>query len=117
MFKTIEEFALPDDDNDLEAILDCITRWNSTYVMLDRALTLKDALVTYVASRNVKDAVESRRLTVPDGLTLYDLARIDWAVVEKFVQLFRPMVEDLLRAGSKDFLISHVYPIVANKYV
>ncbi len=49
IFLQMEGFTLPDDTaSDLEPILDVITRWSSTYSMLERAYILKDAIAVYV---------------------------------------------------------------------
>lgn len=72
---TQEQMGLPV----LKLKQDVITRWNSTYEMVDRMLTVKDAVVSTLA------------LLQPDGIV--PLSQSEWFVIEKAVEVLKIFLE------------------------
>ena len=66
-----ENLALADHDKIYALIRDGGVRWNSTYMMIERAIKLKDSLDQYCYKMS-KSADESDRSTIPDELQAKD---------------------------------------------
>jgi hypothetical protein len=86
----------------LVPIIDVVTRWNSTYDMLVRALKYKDILsATFYRS--------------PDHTTMIPLLlnENDWHCIAKLINVLQPLKEATLMVskGSQDLMISNVIPI------
>lgn len=59
-------------------ILDCVTRWNSTYMMIQRARRLKPVLHSFIVYEN------------DDGLSELQLSEHEWRQAEYLIQLLHP---------------------------
>jgi hypothetical protein len=70
-------------------VLDVKTRWNSTYLMLDRALELKDVCNIFCHRSEASK---------------YMLSPLEWDKVAQFIQFLKPLNE------ATEFLCSTQYP-------
>ncbi|KAH9601923.1 hypothetical protein KSS87_014752 [Heliosperma pusillum] len=75
--------------------MDVPTRWNSTYIMLDRALKYKDALDNYFGSI--------------DGTSTYVLDINEWEKVKKVCHLLEPFYEVTKLFSGSDYPTSSLY--------
>ena len=68
----------------LHLIMDCATRWNSTYKMLERAWYLKDAVPAFMAKQSNKFRKEHGHL-LPTS--------VEWDLIEMLLYVLRPFYE------------------------
>lgn len=66
---------------ELQLILNNVTRWNSTYLMIERALRKRDKIVAFLATNNLEtnpnhQVPEEGRLKAEDWLLLVELKHI-----------------------------------------
>ncbi|GBP76773.1 Enoyl-CoA hydratase domain-containing protein 3, mitochondrial [Eumeta japonica] len=79
----------------LKVFQDCVTRWNSTYYMLERFLKAKDALNLYINDSEIDPILPK-----------------EWKIIECCVELLKPFVEATRELSSSHTLISSVIPII-----
>ncbi|GBP80773.1 Zinc finger BED domain-containing protein 4 [Eumeta japonica] len=79
----------------LKVFQDCVTRWNSTYYMLERFLKAKDALNLYINDSEI-DPISPE----------------EWKIIECCVELLKPFEEATRELSSSYTLISSVIPII-----
>ncbi|XP_022823853.1 zinc finger BED domain-containing protein 4-like [Spodoptera litura] len=79
----------------LKVFQDCVTRWNSTFYMLDRFLKVKDALSLYINDSEID-------LILPE----------EWKIIECLVDLLKPFEEATRELSSSQTLISSVISII-----
>ncbi|CAG8712689.1 9234_t:CDS:2, partial [Scutellospora calospora] len=112
---------LPQDDriiNPLEALTDCKTRWNSSYLAWKRILELHPAMRTLAASlQNKPDAALRREGEKLDQLCLSSEEK---KLLEEMVEVLKPF-EEITRhiCGTKYPMMNLVYPYIRmlkNKY-
>ena len=76
-------------------VQDVSTRWNSTYLMLERALTLKRPLQIYTANHDVPV-----------------LSLNEWNLCEKFLRILQPFFEITKQVSSENSTLGDVIPHV-----
>lgn len=83
-------------------IQDIVTRWNSTYYMLERLYEQRKAVTMYAAEHDIPT------------LTVYS-----WGIVENIIRVLKPFEEITKQARSDEELISFVIPAVTtlNSYL
>ncbi|GBP79288.1 Zinc finger BED domain-containing protein 4 [Eumeta japonica] len=79
----------------LKVFQDCVTRWNSTYYMLERFLKAKDALSLYINDSEIDPILPE-----------------EWKIIECCVELLKPFEEGTRELSSSHTLISSVIPII-----
>jgi hypothetical protein len=82
-------------------IIDVVTRWNSTYDMLVRALRIKDVLVETIYQH--KD----------NSLIALLLSDIYWKCISQLIEILAPLKEVTLRASANShaLCITNVIPL------
>jgi hypothetical protein len=81
--------------------LDCATRWNSTYEMLERALLLKETIIRFCSLSEYKNDLKNHQLTINNGWKQLQL-------LAEFLQMFK-LVSDQI-SGEKYTTISRILP-------
>ncbi|GBP24873.1 Zinc finger BED domain-containing protein 4 [Eumeta japonica] len=79
----------------LKVFQDCVTRWNSTYYMLERFLKAKDALSLYINDSEIDPILPE-----------------EWKIIECCAELLKPFEEATRELSSSHTLISSVIPII-----
>lgn len=80
----------------LDLIQDCVTRWNSEYLMLDRLLKNKPVLTKHLSKLNI------------DNLTVNE-----WRLVEGYVEILQPLHEATVElSGERIPTASMVIPVL-----
>ena len=78
-----------------ELLRDNATRWNSAYMMIKRALEVKDQIIIFIAiSENEREA--SKRIDGADVLT-----REDWRILSDVGQILQPFYDQTKRLQSR----------------
>ncbi len=91
----MKNYVQSNGENDNKIILDCETRWNSTFDMLSPALKLKTSLNDFAQT-------ESQ----------IKLTNEDWNAVTVVVDILQPFKGATLAiCGDKDVLIRNLYPV------
>ena len=92
-----EQFSdLADDDAaDLELVQDNATRWNSAFVMIQRALLLIDRLVAWI-SNNSREKDAKKRLPKDDILS-----NEDWRILTETSVILEPFYNQTIRYQSR----------------
>ncbi|KAF4473657.1 putative AC9 transposase [Colletotrichum fructicola Nara gc5] len=72
---------------EVELIQDNATRWNSTYLMIERAIRLKDEVDGFCSSQSVKDPVPAQDILTSD----------DWLQLTEIMTILRPIWKITLR--------------------
>ena len=91
----MKQYAAINNESDLKIILDCETRWNSTYEMLKVAIKLKKSL-TQQAEKE----------------TFIEISDDDWKNVSLIIDILEPFkvaTEEI--CGDKHVLMSQLYPV------
>ena len=83
----------------LNLIQDVITRWNSTYYMLERFLVLKNPLISSMANSDDYDVK-------------VDFTNENWKLLAKVVKILKCFEEATKRLSNKSASISLTIPIV-----
>ena len=88
----------------LGLLQDVATRWNSTFIMLQRLLELRIPLYGVLHDRNVIKEKDAKALDLRDS---------DWSIVEALVGVLRPL-QVATQALSGEFYptLGQVYPII-----
>ncbi|CAG4997075.1 unnamed protein product [Parnassius apollo] len=81
----------------LKIIQECVTRWNSTFYMLERILKNKDSLCLYASTSN----------------KISQLTSEEWILVEKLITLLQPFEEITRELSASNVSISSVIPLLA----
>ncbi|CAI0649850.1 unnamed protein product [Colletotrichum noveboracense] len=72
---------------EVELIQDNATRWNSTYLMIERAIRLKDEVEGFYSSQNAKDPVPAQDILTSD----------DWLQLTEIMTILKPIWKITLR--------------------
>lgn len=81
----------------LRIIQESVTRWNSTFYMLERILKNKDSLCLYASTSN----------------KISQLTSEEWILVEKLITLLQPFEEITRELSAANVSISSVIPLLA----
>ncbi|KAF2889778.1 hypothetical protein ILUMI_16395 [Ignelater luminosus] len=81
----------------LKIIQECVTRWNSTFYMLERILQVKESLCLYASTNN----------KIPQ------LTSEEWMIIEKLIGLLKPFEEVTKELSAADVSISSVILLIA----
>ena len=106
MLDLIEEFV---DEERLRMVQDVCTRWNSTFLMLQRFLKLKRTIVSFLSSSEMSGNREdgnkcSRWIT---ALHSRDILQ-GWKGMEELILLLQEPFFDTKKISSRRFLVSEV---------
>lgn len=80
---------------DLQLIQDNSTRWNSVYLMIQRALAMKDRILLFMI-RNEEEKDAKKRLADEDKLTLED-----WRIISETSAILAPFYDQTKRLQSR----------------
>jgi hypothetical protein len=67
---------------ELKLIQNCVTRWNSTYFMLESMVKNRNAVTTVLGDRQVTQLRIAKKL---------ELSEEDWGLIQQLVPLLRPL--------------------------
>lgn len=79
----------------LTVFQDCVTRWNSTFYMMERYLKIKDSLSIYSNNHSIPGILPE-----------------EWKIMEDCVDLLRPFEEGTRELSNSNALISSVIPLI-----
>ncbi|XP_030765283.1 zinc finger BED domain-containing protein 4-like [Sitophilus oryzae] len=82
----------------LKIIHECVTRWNSTFYMLQRILEVQEAVCLYASTTNNK---------IPQ------LTSEEWMIIKKLVGLLKPFEDITKELSSAKVSVSSVIPLIA----
>jgi hAT family C-terminal dimerisation region len=88
-------FLLNDDTKDLNLRTDNATRWNSTYLMITRALQKRDEIDTFVA-RCERERETYKRVPAEDHLS-----SDDWLILAETASILKPFYTQTVRLQSR----------------
>ena len=90
----IDGLLLNEDAKNLGVIQDNKTRWNSTYLMINRALKKKDDIETFI--RYLDQGDPDKRVPCEDHLSSED-----WAILTETAHILKPLYDQTMRHQSR----------------
>jgi hypothetical protein len=94
-------FLLNEEMKDLQVIQDNATRWNSTYLMIERALAKRDEIDSFI-SRCEREKEASKRVSPEDHLSAED-----WRILGEIAAILRPLYKATIRHQGRAEKASH----------
>jgi len=90
---------------------DCVTRWNSTYEMIDRAVELEEFIKTALDDDHWKKKIKYKNNGIEAQVKF---SSHDWKLIKTVREVLKPFKESTLVLSKADACISQSIPILAS---
>ncbi|KAL4104548.1 hypothetical protein QTP88_019843 [Uroleucon formosanum] len=97
--KTQQQLGL----KELKLIQSCATRWNSSYLMCERLLVNRGAIIAVLADRDVTSAALALKLEINEG---------EWTEMESMIKLLKPLQVATVVLCEENVTFSILRPII-----
>ncbi|CAI6372557.1 unnamed protein product [Macrosiphum euphorbiae] len=88
---------------ELKLIQSCATRWNSSYLMCERLVVNRGAIIAVLADRDITSAALALKLEINEG---------EWTEMESMIKLLKPLQVATVVLCEENVTISILRPII-----
>ena len=89
-------------------IQDVPTRWNSTFLMLNRLYEQREAIIDHLTKEKINAKGEAAK-QIQNIITAY--INLNWEDVDKFIELLKPFYEMTMKLNKDRSILSEIIPL------